>query len=180
VINGETETGVTSFFIKHEIDTGDMLLQSKLPIGPSETTGEVHDRMMQLGAEVVLKSVQTIEKGNYQLREQDHSLASKAPKIFRDTCEIDFAQTSQQVFNFVRGLNPYPAAWTIFEGTEMKIYRTKMEIIPHQLQPGEWISDFKKYLKIATNDGFLEVLEVKIQGKRKMEIKDFLNGFHPK
>ena len=91
VINGETETGVTSFFIKHEIDTGDMLLQSKLPIGPSETTGDVHDRMMQLGAEVVLKSVQTIEKGDYQLREQDHNLASKAPKIFRETCEINFA-----------------------------------------------------------------------------------------
>ncbi|MEM8908939.1 MAG: methionyl-tRNA formyltransferase, partial [Bacteroidota bacterium] len=180
VINGEKETGVTTFFLKHEIDTGDMLLTAKMPIGPKETTGSVHDRMMQLGAEVVLQSVQLIQKGDYQLQAQDDSQVSKAPKLNREICQINFDQDSQTVFNFIRGLSPFPVAWTQFNDGELKIFRADFERIPHQVRPGEWISDFKSYLKFATQDGFIEVLELKPQGKRKMDIKDFLNGFHPK
>lgn len=180
VINGEKETGVTTFFLKHEIDTGDVLIMEKMAIGPHETTGEVHDRMMELGASVVHKSVQIIQDGNYQLRPQDDTQVSKAPKLFHDTCQIDFNGPTAKVYNFIRGLSPFPVAWTLFEELELKIYRAKKEIIPHQMTPGEWISDYKSYLKFACEDGFIEVLELKLQGKRKMPIKDFLNGFHPK
>lgn len=177
VINGEQETGVTSFFIKQEIDTGDLILQEKMPIGENETAGEVHDRMMELGARVVLKTVQAIEKGDYTLKKQDDSLATKAPKIFHDTCEIDFNRPTQQVHDFIRGLSPYPAAWTTLDGKELKIFRTTKEITAHEHPPGAFLADNKDWLKIATADGFVHVHELQLEGRRRMSTADFLNGY---
>lgn len=178
VINGESETGVTSFFLKHEIDTGDMLFQEKLAIGENETTGDIHDRMMHLGAQVVLKSIQAVETGEYTLLEQDNSLVTKAPKLFTEHCEIDFRQSTATVHNFIRGLSPYPAAWTTLEGQKLKIFRTTKDLsTPVNVDPGQFISDNKNFIKVATKDGFVEIHELQIAGRRRMNVKDFLNGF---
>jgi methionyl-tRNA formyltransferase len=187
VIEGEKETGVTTFFIKHEIDTGDILFQKKLPIGPDETAGEVHDRMMLLGAELVLETVQAIEKGGYILQKQDETQVSKAPKIFHETCEIDFNQPALNVHNFVRGLSPYPGAWAHlhwsqdsgqdrYEGEVVKIFKTEKITEAHKHTPGEFVTDGRKSLKIATADGYVEVLELQAPGRRRMDAVSFLNG----
>jgi methionyl-tRNA formyltransferase len=177
VINGEKETGVTTFFLKHEIDTGDMLIQAKLEIGSEETTGEVHDRMMQMGANVVLESVKKIESGDYTLQPQDDSKVSKAPKIHPETCKINFDQNTDAVFNFIRGMSPFPAAWTTIDGLNCKIYKAKKGYDARLQEPGSISTDGKKFLRFFTLDGFIEVEELKLQGKRKMGIKDFLNGY---
>lgn len=193
VINGEKETGATTFFIRHEIDTGDMLFQEKMPIGENETAGEVHDRMMLLGANLVLKTVKAIEQGGYVLQKQDETLVSKAPKIFHETCEINFRQSTETVHNFVRGLSPYPGAWLVwnmprglngqephlredFIGEEVKVFRTEKELAPHSHSPGLILTDGKKDLKIATEDGFLRVLELQAPGRKRMDSASFLNG----
>jgi methionyl-tRNA formyltransferase len=177
VINGDRETGVTTFFIRHEIDTGDVLFQEKMPIGPNETAGEVHDRMMMLGAETVLKTVKAIESGDYSLQKQDDAQATKAPKIFRETCEIDFGQPVEKVHNFVRGLSPYPAAWTTLDGKQLKILRTRYEKADIDVRPGTFKSDNKSWIKIAAPDGWLVVEELQLQGRKRMKTNDFLNGF---
>jgi methionyl-tRNA formyltransferase len=177
IINGETETGVTTFFLQHEIDTGDVILQSKLPIGENETAGELHDRMMLLGAETVLKTVQLIENQTIQLQKQNDAAASHAPKLFHETCKINFQQTTRQVHNFIRGLSPYPAAWTTLEGLELKIFKTTKEIVSHDVEIGKFISDNKKSLKIATTDGFVHIHEVQLQGRKRMDTAAFLNGY---
>lgn len=177
VINGEKETGVTTFFLKHEIDTGDMLMQEKFPIAPDDTTGNVHDKMMQLGAEVIVKSVKKIESGDYKLQPQDNSKVSKAPKIKSETCEINFDQSSEKVYNFIRGMSPFPAAWTTLDNLNCKIYKAKIGWDATLQEPGTMSTDGKKYLRFFTLDGFIEVEELKLQGKRKMSIKDFLNGY---
>jgi len=177
VINGETETGVTSFFLQHAIDTGDILQKATLPIGEDDTTGDVHDKMMHLAAEVVLESVHLIETGNYELEPQDDSQVSKAPKIFRETCNINFDQPTSKVHNFIRGLSPFPAAWTKLDDLEFKIFRSEKEIIEHDESVGTINTDHKSYLKFATQDGYIHAVEVKMAGKRKMGIKDFLNGY---
>ncbi len=199
IINGETETGVTTFLLKHEIDTGDLLFQEKIPIGPDETAGELHDRMMQIGAKLILKSVQSIEGGEARPMPQADIEATHAPKIFVETCKINFEQPSAIVHNFVRGLSPYPGAWTTLEGKTLKILRTALEVgrwtadmgkdsmgKPIEAQrlmsnfqgpaPGTFISDGKNYLIIRTLDGFISVLELQMEGKRRMSVKDFLNG----
>lgn len=177
VINGEKETGVTTFLLKHEIDTGDMIFQEKMPIGEDETVGEVHDRMMLLGAETTLKTVQAIENSNYKPIPQKNEQATKAPKIFTENCEIDFNQKTENVHNMIRGLSPFPTAWTIFFGKKLKIFKTKKITETHSSPIGSYRSDNKNYLHFATQDGFIEVLELQVQGKKRMDIKSFLNGF---
>lgn len=177
IINGDKETGVTSFFIQQEIDTGDLLFQENMPIGENDTAGIIHDRMMILGAEVVLKTVQAIEKDEYDLQKQDDSLATKAPKIYRETCEINFDQTTEKVHNFIRGLSPYPAAWTTLDGLQLKILKTTKDLQSHELKAGTIVSDNKKEIKIATQDGFVQVHELQLQGKKRLKTRDFLNGF---
>ncbi len=162
VINGDAETGVTTFFLQHEIDTGNIIFQDKLPIGENETAGEIHDRMMQLGARTVLKTVQSIEAGTVPQQAQDDSQASHAPKIFHETCQISFDQNTDQVHNFVRGLSPFPAAWTTLE---------------HEHPTGQLFSDGRSYLKYSTKDGYVKVLELQLQGRKRMGVKDFLNGY---
>ncbi len=177
VIKGEKETGVTTFLLKHEIDTGDVLFQKSLPIGENETAGEVYNRMMEMGAGVLLKSVQALEKGNYNPLPQKDEAATKAPKIFHDTCEIDFIQPTQKVHDFIRGLSPYPTAWTMLEDKKMKIFKTTKEIVDHAEEPGKFFSDNKNYLKISTIDGYICLKELQLAGKKRMDVKSFLNGF---
>lgn len=177
VIKGETETGVTTFFLQHEIDTGAIIFQETLPIGPNETAGEVHDRMMELGAKTVLKTVRAIEANDYELQKQDDSQATKAPKIFHDTCEIDFNQDTATVHNFIRGLSPYPAAWTTLDDKKLKILRSEQEETKPKHKPGAFHSDNKTFVKIATQDGYINVLELQLQGRKRMEVQDFLNGY---
>lgn len=177
IIKGEKETGVTTFFLKHEIDTGDVLFRATLPIDEDDTVGEIHDKMMFLGAEMVLKSVQAVEKGNYATQPQLDIEASHAPKIFQETCNIDFNQTTEGVHNFVRGLSPYPTAWTILDNLKLKIFKTQKEITAPQHAVGEWVSDNKNYIKIATQNGYIHLLDIQLEGRKRMTVKDFLNGY---
>lgn len=177
IINGEEETGVTTFFLQREIDTGDMIFQEKLPIGENETAGELHDRMMMLGAQVTLKTVRAIEAGEAPTQKQDDQQATKAPKIFHDTCEVNFAQPTQRVHDFIRGLSPYPAAWTILDGKKLKLLRSTREIVAHQHRTGSFHSDNKSFLKIATADGYVEIHSLQLQGRKRMDTRDFLNGY---
>jgi len=176
VIKGEKETGVTTFFLKHEIDTGNILLSEKTPIGEHETTGDVHDRLMQIGAEVVLKTVKAVESGDYTPQLQDESLVSHAPKLHDHTCEIDFDEPTEKVYNFIRGLSPYPVAWTTLDGKKLKIYQCRPEYKGHEIEPGELVHD-KKILKIATRDGFIHLHELQLSGRKRMKVSDFLNGY---
>ena len=177
VINGDKETGVTSFKLKHKIDTGDMIFQEALTIGADESTGEVHDRMMYLGAEVVLKTVQAIENDAVDYQVQDESQVSKAPKIHHDTCQINFDQSSEVVHNFVRGMSPYPTAWTYLEEGKLKVFKVKPVLASHSYKPGAIMTDERNYIRFATNDGYVEVLDLQLQGRKRMEIKSFLNGY---
>lgn len=176
IINGEKETGVTSFKLKHEIDTGDLLFQEKCPIGPDETVGEVYEKLKVLGAKVVLKTVKAIEEDNVTLHPQDNSNVSKAPKIQKETCEIDLSKSGEDIHNFVRGLNPYPGAWIDFFGYQMKIFRVTAEPCIHNIAIGKIESDNKNYLKIAISDGWIHLSDVQLQGKKRMDIKSLLNG----
>ena len=177
VIKGEKETGVTTFLLKHKIDTGDILFQEILEIGENETAGEVHDRMMELGASLVLKTVKALENGMYSSKPQNNTAATKAPKIFHKTCEIDFIQPSKKIHDFIRGLSPYPTAWTILDTKKLKIFRTIKEIIDHDQEPGKFFSDNKNYLKVSTLDGYIYLEEIQLAGKKRMNVKAFLNGY---
>lgn len=185
VIRGETETGLTTFLLKHEIDTGDLLFQEKVPIGPDETAGELHDRMMQIGAKLVLKSVKALELGGTQPMPQADIEATHAPKIFAETCRINFNQPSVNVHNFIRGLSPYPGAWTTMDGKTLKLLRSSLDkhsVAPQadlSIQIGQFFTDGKNTLQYRTSDGFISILELQLEGKRRMSVKDFLNGYKP-
>ena len=176
VINGETETGVTSFKLKHEIDTGDILIRRPMPIGENENTGMVHDKMMMLGAEVILDTVKMISSGNYSFIIQKDSEATKAPKLFHDTCQINFDLPVDQVYNFVRGLSPYPAAWCVIDDKEVKILESEKEYLEDKIPVGTIISDHKKYLKVKCKNGYLSLLQIKPEGNKLMTVSDYLNG----
>lgn len=176
VIRGEQQTGCTTFFLRHEIDTGDVLLQHRIPIGENDTAGDVHDRMMLEGAELVLKSVRLIETGDFSLLPQDDTASTSAPKIHRETCEINWAQPVGVVHNFVRGLSPWPAAWTMLNNAQLKIIRTTAEASEHQLTPGTVLTDDKTFLKVACATGYLHVLELQLAGRKRMDVAAFLRG----
>ncbi|MCC7466463.1 MAG: methionyl-tRNA formyltransferase [Saprospiraceae bacterium] len=180
IINGETETGLSTFLLQHEIDTGDLLMQEKITIGPDETAGELHDRMMVAGARLVLRSVQALERGDVHPIPQQDQEATHAPKIFQETCSINFDQPASSIHNFIRGLSPYPGAWTIHDQKTFKILRSaRIDALPSALdsmQPGEWYSDGKN-LYIRAKDTCISVLELQMEGKRRMPVRDFLNGY---
>lgn len=177
IIRGEKETGVTSFFLQHEIDTGDLIFQESMPIHPDDTAGDVHDRMMHLAAVVVLKTVRAIANKRVTTQRQDDTLATSAPKLFSATCQIDFSKPVSEVHNFVRGLSPFPTAWTTLDDQQLKILKAKPETASVTEAPGTLLSDDKSYLKIACKDGYLNVLRLQLQGRKRMDIRDFLNGF---
>ncbi len=176
VINGETITGVTSFQLKHAIDTGDIILQEKVAINPEDTAGDLHDKMMEVAAQTVLRTVQIIEKGDVTYTEQDETKVSKAPKIFREDCEIDFTKKTEEIKNFVRGLAPYPGAFCKINGTETKVYSILVEEVVHDVPCGNFYSDNKSYIKVFCKDGIISLEDVKFHGKKRMPIRDFLNG----
>ncbi len=182
VINGETESGVTSFKLKHEIDTGNMLFQAKSPISKTTTAGELHDTLMQVGADLILKTVKAIESGNYELKPQDDTQSIHAPKLFKETCKINWNNTSEKTYNLIRGLSPYPAAFTEFvdknnQTLGLKIFISEMEITSHSLNTGTVVSDGKTFLKVACADGYLYIKELQMAGKKRMLVEEFLRGF---
>ncbi len=180
VINGDTETGCTTFFLKHKIDTGDVIMQYKEPIHPEDNVGSLYTRLMNNGAQLVLDSVRQIENDEVILKPQEELSESKeAPKIFKETCEINWNKPSETVHNFVRGLSPYPCAWTILNEKTCKIYTTTLlsETADIKIEKGEnYVTDNKKYLYFKTSDGFISVKELQIQGKKRMDIESFLRG----
>ncbi|GAB3316428.1 methionyl-tRNA formyltransferase [Larkinella ripae] len=178
VINGEKETGLTTFLIEKEIDTGQLIFQETEPIHADDTAGTLHDRLMEKGADLVLKTVRAIEAGTYPLIPQPSASDLKpAPKIHRETCEINWFQPAVTVRNFVRGLSPYPAAWTKINGKVYKIYAVSVaDESPFAAEPGEAYTDGKKTLLIKAADGWLAVQELQAEGKRKMTVEDYFRG----
>lgn len=177
IINGEKETGVTTFFLEQEIDTGSIIFQEKEPIDANDTAGSLYERLMKRGAALVLKTVTGIAEGKYQSIPQPKGVVTKpAPKIFKETCEIKWNQTSEQVRNFVRGLSPYPAAWTSIEGKAYKIYKVSVVSASEKKPVGAYITDHKRYLYFRTEDGWISVDELQPEGKRRMGIEDFFRG----
>jgi methionyl-tRNA formyltransferase len=179
IINGEKETGVTSFFLKHEIDTGDLLFQERVPILEEDNFGSMYEKLKYKGAELAVRTVHAIERGEVQPQPQLASAETKhAPKIFKETCEINWDQPAQQVRDFIRGLSPYPAAWTRFDGKTFKIFKTEVvEDTTYTLQPGQIMTDNKTYLHVQTAAGGLSILDLQMEGKKRMPVQDLLRGF---
>ena len=190
VMNGDTETGVTTFFLKHEIDTGDVIQQRSCPIGRHDNVEDVHDRLMVMGADMVLETVDAIINGTVKPIPQDQMLTTgqqptPAPKIFKDTCRIDWTRPAEELYNHIRGLSPYPAAWTVLkdengnEVTTIKVYKTG-EPEPftgnERPVPGTLLAD-RKTLRVACADGWLQVLSLQQSGKKRMDTDAFLRGF---
>ena len=178
VINGEAKTGVTTFFLRHEIDTGDILFKDEEPILPTDTAGTLYERLMHKGAKLVLKTVQAISEGNYKTIPQEFpGILRSAPKIHKDTCRIDWNKSAEEIYNFVRGLSPYPAAWTSFNGKDHKIYSVKILDKKYpDLQTGNYTSDNKTFLHFKTGSGAVSVEELQMEGKKKMHIEEYLRG----
>jgi methionyl-tRNA formyltransferase len=183
IIRGETETGLTTFYIEQEIDKGNMIAQTRLSIGINETAGELHDRLMVQGAQLLLETVRAIENGTAQGQAQAQSKDLRAaPKIFTDTCRINWAQNAADIHNFVRGMSPYPAAFTLLNGQNLKILRSTLippdaKVSSPMPPAGTLHSDGKKYIHVATADTWIALQEVQPSGKRPMTIADFLNGY---
>jgi methionyl-tRNA formyltransferase len=178
IINGETETGVTTFFLKHEIDTGSIIFQEKVAILPEDNIGTLYEKLMTIGSELVLRTVEAISNNEVYPLPQDESKAlHHAPKIFKETCKIDWNQPAESIHNLVRGLSPYPAAWTEFQEKTCKIFKTKpSELSLKGKQIGEWESDGKTYLNYQCGTGSLEILELQLEGKKRMKIDELLRG----
>ena len=200
IINGEIETGVTTFRLKQEIDTGDILLQEKIPIGENETAGELHDKMKWTGAKLLLETVRGIADGTLAERSQSsivngqmsmensqssespsplttHHSLKQAPKLHTDNCRINWSDTIENVYNLIRGLSPYPGAFTIINEKMFKVFRTKKEIMFPTHTEGDYETDGKTFLKFACANGYIHLLEVQLEGKKKMTIEEFLRGF---
>ena len=196
IINGETETGVTTFKLKHDIDTGDVLLQKAIPIGPAETAGELHDRMKEIGAGVLVRTIEELAAGTLQEVPQndvmrqpgiagpptiDISKLKHAPKIFTETCRIDWSKPTAAIYNLIRGLSPFPAAFTELDGKILKISRAEKEV--GGLcggAPGQSDTDSRSYLRFSTADGWIRVTELQLEGKKRMKVADFLRGYKPR
>jgi len=201
VINGEKETGVTTFKLQHEIDTGNILMQESFPIGDDETAGELHDRMKEIGARVLVETVSRLAEGtlketpqsaigneqlaieNSQISETHspltihHSPFKHAPKITTQICQIDWTKSVDEIHNLIRGLSPYPAAFTELGDQTIKIFKSEKELAIPTSKPGRWESNGKTYLKFAAKDGYIYVKDVQLEGKKRMKVEDFLRGY---
>lgn len=185
IINGEKVTGVTTFFIEHQIDTGNLLLSEKVDIGPDETAGQLHDRLKTIGAQLLLRTVDAIEEGTVKPIPQNslnvNETLKTAPKIFKDTCRISWDRTPFEIHNLVRGLSPVPGAFSyLTHGSQKwltKIYQVRPLMQQHALKPGNIISDGKTYLRVASQQGLVEILSLQLEGKKKLPIEEFLKGF---
>ncbi|MES2848302.1 MAG: methionyl-tRNA formyltransferase [Bacteroidota bacterium] len=183
VINGEKETGVTTFKLKHEIDTGDILLQESFTIDENETAGEVHDKMKEIGAALLVKTVKGLADGSLKeqpqsdIKHQASDILHHAPKIFTDTCKIDFNKPVAEVHNLIRGLSPFPGAFTLLNGKTLKIYKSEKEIINTTQDAGTYKTDGKLFLKFVCAGGYIHVKELQMEGKKRMSVEDFLRGY---
>lgn len=186
VINGDTETGITTFFLKHEIDTGEVIQQVRVPIAETDNVGIVHDKLMVLGARLVTETVDAILADTVKpIPQEEMAVVGElrpAPKIFKETCRIDWSQPVKQIYDFIRGLSPYPAAWTELvqpDGaiTVLKIFETEKIHQEHRLQPGTILTDNKTYLHVAVPQGFIGILVLQLPGKKRLKIDELLRGF---
>lgn len=190
IINGEKETGVSTFFLQQEIDTGKIIFQERTAIRENETAGEIHDKLMHIGAQLVLKTVHAIENGNYPQIDQSELITAdepvkNAPKIFKTDCRIDWNRSMDEIHNQIRGLSPYPAAFTDLVSPDgkiipVKIFRSRKENGTHDLTTTNIITDSKSYIKIAVKNGYILLDEIQIAGKKRMAIDEFLRGFQLK
>lgn len=187
IINGEKESGVTTFLLKHEIDTGKIIHQVSTPITDDDDVASLHDRLMNIGAQLVCKTVDELAVGTAKLQDQASLMLGKslreAPKIFKNDCRIDWNQSGESIRNFVRGLSPYPAAWStlIPKGQapkNIKIFLTSLEAEKHHKETGTILSDGKGFMKVACIDGWVKILELQLEGKKRMGIGNFLRGFN--
>ena len=185
VINGDTET--TTFFLKHEIDTGEVIQQVRVPIADTDNVEVVHDKLMQLGGRLVIETVDAILEGNVKAIPQEEMAVvgelRPAPKIFKETCRINWNQPVKRVYDFIRGLSPYPAAWSELlnpegEAVVVKIFESEKEEKVHALTPGSIITDGKHFLKVAVSDGFVNILSLQLPGKKRLKTDELLRGFH--
>lgn len=177
IINGETETGVTTFFLQQEIDTGNIIFQEKETIYDTDDAGTLYERLRHKGAQLVLKTVQAIEAGNCPSQPQVNTGPLKtAPKIFKETCRVNWNQPAVNVHNFVRGLSPYPAAWTVWNNKSYKIFKTSILPVNENGKPGEYLTDNKTFLHVHTSKGMISILELQPEGKRRMTIEEFFRG----
>lgn len=178
IINGETETGVSTFKLKHEIDTGDLLVQKKCAITAEDTAGTLHDKLMYLGAEAVVETLDQLASGEVQeIPQEDKSELKSAPKLFTNNTAIDWNASTENIRNLVRGLSPYPVAHSSLDDKKLLVYSVETKEAEHAHTPGTFFTDGKKYLKVAAANGFVSLQNIKIQGKRQMGIRDFLNGY---
>lgn len=205
IINGEKESGVTTFFLKHEIDTGDILFTEKVNIGEHETAGDLHDKLMIVGAELLVKTVKAIETGEFKEIPQSETGSPKskvqspksevqslesglespdrlhhAPKLFKEDCELVWDNTVTTIYNRIRGLSPYPTAYTFLQGKLLKIFNAEPEFTEPGINTGEFLTDHKTYLKYACRDGLISVTDVQYEGKKRMQVADFLRGIRLK
>src|SRR6476620_2073522 len=180
IINGEKQTGVTTFKLQHEIDTGDILLQQTIPIGENETAGEIHDRMNEVGAALLVKTIEELADGRLKEKQQvktedqkiqDTPALKHAPKIFTETCRIDWNQPLEAVHNLIRGLSPFPGAFTFLDQKMLKIYRGEKLSNSTNIQPGKYQTDGKTYLRFACADGFFNIKELQLEGKKRMNVE---------
>lgn len=186
VINGDKETGITTFFLQHEIDTGKVIQQERVSIEETDNVGDVHDKLMLLGGKLVLETVDAILTGDVQSIPQEQLVTEEplrpAPKIFKETCRIDWASPLEKIYDFIRGLSPYPAAWTNLKQENekdkvLKIYEASKVFEQHNHPFGTFFSDGKTYLHVATQGGYLAIKQLQLSGKKKMEVTAFLRGF---
>jgi methionyl-tRNA formyltransferase len=177
IINGETESGATTFFLKHEIDTGDVIFSEKVAIAADDTAGDLHDHLMLAGAGLLVKTVQAIADNNYTEQPQQFSDELKhAPKIFKEFCKIDWNQPVKTIYNLIRGLSPYPTAFTMLNDKTIKIFKADYEEGIPAVAPGEFITDGKSFLHLAASDGVIKVLDIQYEGKKRMLVEEFLRG----
>ncbi len=180
IINGEAESGVTTFFLKHEVDTGNILFTEKVTLTGHETAGELHDRLMNKGAGLLVKTVKGVESGRYSEHQQEQLAAGMelkhAPKIFKEDCVIDWNQPAITVYNKIRGLSPLPTAYTTVNGKTLKIFASEYEITKPGIKPGAFSTDNKTYVKFAAKDGLISLKDVQLEGKKRMDIEQFLRG----
>ncbi|MCP9753233.1 methionyl-tRNA formyltransferase [Ferruginibacter sp. HRS2-29] len=181
VINGEKETGVTTFKLQHEIDTGDILLQESFAIGEKDNAGMVHDRMKETGAEVLLRTVKGLAENSLKEVPQPstfhHQPLKHAPKIFTETCLIDFSKPTKEVYDLIRGLSPFPTAFTQLDNKKLKIFSAEKIDQQPSIKAGEHATDGKTFLHFACDDGYISIKELQLEGKKKMLVKDFLRGY---
>jgi len=183
IINGEKQTGVTTFKLKHEIDTGNILMQEVIPINDDETAGELHDKMKEIGAALLVNTIKAIAQKSVAEIEQnqtsniEHQILHHAPKIFTDTCKINWNATVNDVYNLIRGLSPFPTAFTSLSNKNLKIYKCKKEYANPQEAMGTYVTDNKSFLKFVCKDGYIHILEMQMEGKKRIKTTDFLKGF---